>query len=169
MRGWWACPTRVLGEAPAAFVVVDPERTGHVDSQDSAGNAGDAGRAGRTGGAGRTGNTDSAESAGGAESAGRAGRSGSVYSADSTGNAGCEDNARDAGSTDRAGCRAGLAGPAKQNNPITAESLLAALRERLAPFKVPKRITFVDALPRNAAGKILRTALVEPAPVEERT
>jgi acyl-CoA synthetase (AMP-forming)/AMP-acid ligase II len=34
------------------------------------------------------------------------------------------------------------------------------LRERLAPFKIPVAWTFVDQLPRNAAGKVLRRELV---------
>ncbi|MFD7668355.1 fatty acyl-CoA synthetase [Streptomyces sp. NPDC059788] len=37
--------------------------------------------------------------------------------------------------------------------------LIAAARERLAGFQVPKRVLFVDALPRNAAGKILKREL----------
>ena len=40
-----------------------------------------------------------------------------------------------------------------------APDLRAFARERLAPFKVPKRIEQVEALPRNAAGKILRREL----------
>jgi acyl-CoA synthetase (AMP-forming)/AMP-acid ligase II len=32
-------------------------------------------------------------------------------------------------------------------------------RERLANFKVPRSITFVEALPRNASGKVLRREL----------
>ncbi|TXS05104.1 acyl-CoA synthetase [Streptomyces sp. col6] len=39
------------------------------------------------------------------------------------------------------------------------EELIAHARERLAPFKAPKRIVFVDALPRNASGKILKREL----------
>ncbi len=38
--------------------------------------------------------------------------------------------------------------------------LRAFCRERLAPYKVPKTIEVVDALPRNAAGKLLRRELV---------
>jgi acyl-CoA synthetase (AMP-forming)/AMP-acid ligase II len=33
------------------------------------------------------------------------------------------------------------------------------LRERLADYKVPKRIVFLPALPRNATGKVLKTEL----------
>jgi long-chain acyl-CoA synthetase len=44
----------------------------------------------------------------------------------------------------------------------TVESLIAFARERLAGFKCPKGITFVDALPRNPSGKILKRELREP-------
>ncbi|WKU43621.1 fatty acyl-CoA synthetase [Streptomyces sp. VNUA116] len=37
--------------------------------------------------------------------------------------------------------------------------LVAYARERLAPFKVPKRVLFTDALPRNASGKVLKREL----------
>ncbi|WUS95454.1 acyl-CoA synthetase [Streptomyces sp. NBC_00708] len=39
------------------------------------------------------------------------------------------------------------------------EELIAHARERLAPFKAPKRVVFVEALPRNASGKILKREL----------
>lgn len=42
---------------------------------------------------------------------------------------------------------------------VTEAELLAYARERLAHFKAPKRILFVDALPRNASGKILKRTL----------
>jgi fatty-acyl-CoA synthase len=41
----------------------------------------------------------------------------------------------------------------------TANDLVAHARERLAPFKVPKRVEFVADLPRNASGKILKREL----------
>ncbi|SEL85795.1 acyl-CoA synthetase [Nonomuraea pusilla] len=44
---------------------------------------------------------------------------------------------------------------------LTAEELIAFLRERLAPFKTPKRVAFVDALPKNASGKVLKRRLRE--------
>ena len=34
-------------------------------------------------------------------------------------------------------------------------------RERLAPYKVPKQIILVDALPRNAMGKVTKPTVVE--------
>ena len=44
---------------------------------------------------------------------------------------------------------------------IDAEAVLAHVRGRLAPFKVPKAIYFVEQLPRNTAGKILKRELRE--------
>ena len=38
-------------------------------------------------------------------------------------------------------------------------ALIAAARERLAPYKVPKRILFIDALPRNSMGKVQKNRL----------
>ena len=43
--------------------------------------------------------------------------------------------------------------------PVDAETLIAHCRERLAGFKTPRRIEFVDALPRNASGKVLKHQL----------
>jgi fatty-acyl-CoA synthase len=42
---------------------------------------------------------------------------------------------------------------------ITEEALVAHAREKLAHFKAPKRVVFVDELPRNASGKILKREL----------
>ncbi|MEV2214063.1 acyl-CoA synthetase [Streptomyces sp. NPDC050997] len=42
---------------------------------------------------------------------------------------------------------------------VTQEDLLAHAREKLAHFKAPKRVVFVDELPRNASGKILKREL----------
>lgn len=42
---------------------------------------------------------------------------------------------------------------------VTEERLVAHVRDRLAPFKAPKRVLFVDELPRNASGKILKREL----------
>jgi long-chain acyl-CoA synthetase len=42
---------------------------------------------------------------------------------------------------------------------LDEEKLAAFLKQRLADYKVPRRILFVEALPRNATGKILKTTL----------
>ncbi|MEW2118179.1 acyl-CoA synthetase [Streptomyces sp. NPDC005474] len=42
---------------------------------------------------------------------------------------------------------------------VTEAELIAHARERLAHFKAPKRVVFVDELPRNASGKILKREL----------
>ncbi|MET9514567.1 acyl-CoA synthetase [Streptomyces sp. NPDC002994] len=42
---------------------------------------------------------------------------------------------------------------------VTEAELLAYAREKLAHFKAPKRVLFVDELPRNASGKILKREL----------
>ncbi|HEX5506245.1 MAG TPA: fatty acid--CoA ligase, partial [Thermomicrobiales bacterium] len=44
----------------------------------------------------------------------------------------------------------------------TAEELVAYCRERIAHYKAPKTVDFVDALPRNPSGKILKRVLREP-------
>jgi len=40
-------------------------------------------------------------------------------------------------------------------------ALIAACRQQLAPYKAPKRIVFVDELPRNAMGKVQKNLLRE--------
>jgi len=47
------------------------------------------------------------------------------------------------------------------NEGITLEELPLQqfVRKRLADYKVPRRIVMVSALPRNATGKVLKTAL----------
>jgi acyl-CoA synthetase (AMP-forming)/AMP-acid ligase II len=41
----------------------------------------------------------------------------------------------------------------------SADELIEHCRARLARFKVPKDIVFVDALPRNPSGKVLKREL----------
>jgi long-chain acyl-CoA synthetase len=43
-----------------------------------------------------------------------------------------------------------------RRDPIDEEMLIEFCRQNLAPFKAPDRILFVDELPRNAMGKIMR-------------
>jgi malonyl-CoA/methylmalonyl-CoA synthetase len=42
---------------------------------------------------------------------------------------------------------------------VTADALLAFARTTLAPYKCPKDVRFLDTLPRNALGKVLKHAL----------
>jgi fatty-acyl-CoA synthase len=45
---------------------------------------------------------------------------------------------------------------------VDADALAAYCAERIAPYKRPRRIDFVDELPKNAAGKVLKRVLREP-------
>jgi fatty-acyl-CoA synthase len=47
----------------------------------------------------------------------------------------------------------------KQGQSVTEEVILAHCKERLAHFKVPKRVLFVDKLPKNPSGKLLKREL----------
>ena len=42
---------------------------------------------------------------------------------------------------------------------VEPASLRAFAAEQLAPYKVPKAVEFVDELPRNALGKVVRREL----------
>ena len=44
---------------------------------------------------------------------------------------------------------------------VDGDALIHWCRDRLAGYKVPRRIEFVDEMPRNATGKVLRRALSE--------
>ena len=50
----------------------------------------------------------------------------------------------------------------KPGSQESAESIIADMRERLAHYKCPRSIDFVDAIPRNPSGKILKRVLREP-------
>ena len=45
---------------------------------------------------------------------------------------------------------------------LSSEDVITFARTRIAAFKAPKSVDFVNALPRNAAGKVLRRLLREP-------
>ena len=45
----------------------------------------------------------------------------------------------------------------------TSEELLAHLKERVARFKVPKKVELLERLPVSAAGKILKRELRQAA------
>jgi malonyl-CoA/methylmalonyl-CoA synthetase len=44
---------------------------------------------------------------------------------------------------------------------VSEDNIAAALAERLAKFKQPKRVFFVEELPRNAMGKVQKNVLRE--------
>lgn len=50
----------------------------------------------------------------------------------------------------------------KPDAEVTASALITWARERIASYKLPKSIDFVDALPRNPTGKILKRELRKP-------
>ena len=52
---------------------------------------------------------------------------------------------------------------AKPGATLDEETVIAFTRERLANFKVPRSVEFVDVLPRNPAGKVLKPLLRERA------
>jgi len=49
----------------------------------------------------------------------------------------------------------------KRGQSCTPEEIIDYCRKRIASFKCPKDVAFVDELPRNAVGKVLRTKLRE--------
>ena len=49
----------------------------------------------------------------------------------------------------------------KQGEDLTAEEVVEFCKGHLASYKKPKSVEFVDALPRNAMGKVLKTVLRE--------
>lgn len=55
------------------------------------------------------------------------------------------------------------------DQPPTAEEVIAFCRERLADYKVPRFVKFVDDFPRTATGKIQRALLAEDAANEVRS
>jgi len=47
----------------------------------------------------------------------------------------------------------------KPNVEVTPAELINWVRERIAGYKLPKSVDFIDALPRNPTGKILKREL----------
>jgi fatty-acyl-CoA synthase len=52
----------------------------------------------------------------------------------------------------------------KSEEQLSADDIIGFLKQRLAKYKVPKQVVFVDQLPRNAAGKVLKNLLREAYP-----
>jgi acyl-CoA synthetase (AMP-forming)/AMP-acid ligase II len=50
----------------------------------------------------------------------------------------------------------------RQGASLTEDALIAWSRDKLAGFKRPSSVDFIDALPRNASGKLLKRTLREP-------
>jgi acyl-CoA synthetase (AMP-forming)/AMP-acid ligase II len=48
----------------------------------------------------------------------------------------------------------------RDGTPGDADELRAFCSQRLADYKVPRQIAFVDELPRNATGKVLKQQLL---------
>ena len=63
------------------------------------------------------------------------------------------------GLVERLGERVGAYVELAAGSEIDAESLRAQCLEKLARYKVPERIEFIDAMPRNAMNKIERAKL----------
>jgi malonyl-CoA/methylmalonyl-CoA synthetase len=49
----------------------------------------------------------------------------------------------------------------KRDAALTEKDVIAALKERLAAYKLPKRVIFVNDLPRNSMGKVQKALLRE--------
>ena len=58
----------------------------------------------------------------------------------------------------------------KPEHTLEVTDVVAFCRDKLAGYKIPRKLEFIDALPRNPSGKILKTVLREPhwAGVERR-
>jgi acyl-coenzyme A synthetase/AMP-(fatty) acid ligase len=50
----------------------------------------------------------------------------------------------------------------KPGKNATSSDIINFARERIAGFKTPKSVDFLEALPRNPSGKILRRNLRDP-------
>ncbi|MDQ6697536.1 MAG: AMP-binding protein, partial [Actinomycetota bacterium] len=54
--------------------------------------------------------------------------------------------------------------PATGVEQVTEQDLITWARDAMANYKVPRRVRFVDALPLNASGKVLKYELRDSAP-----
>jgi acyl-CoA synthetase (AMP-forming)/AMP-acid ligase II len=50
----------------------------------------------------------------------------------------------------------------KPGTTATAEEIITYTRSRIAGYKLPKTVDFIEILPRNPSGKVLRRELREP-------
>jgi len=49
--------------------------------------------------------------------------------------------------------------PGAAVEPLRADAVLAYLSDRIARFKLPRRVVFLDALPKSALGKVQKQVL----------
>jgi fatty-acyl-CoA synthase len=47
----------------------------------------------------------------------------------------------------------------KPEQSLSAEAIIAHCQGQIARYKAPKSVVFIDKLPRNAAGKVVKDAL----------
>ena len=47
----------------------------------------------------------------------------------------------------------------EKNATVTSDDIISTIKEKLSSFKIPKKIEFVDDLPRNAMGKVEKKQL----------
>ena len=59
-----------------------------------------------------------------------------------------------------------LAVVVKSDDALTGEEILAFCQGKLAKFKQPKTVEFIDVIPRNPSGKILKRVLREQFPTD---
>jgi len=57
---------------------------------------------------------------------------------------------------DEVGCAVIVVAPGKQ---LTADDVILFCQDKLARYKIPKHVVFMDELPRNATGKVLKRVL----------
>jgi bile acid-coenzyme A ligase len=51
--------------------------------------------------------------------------------------------------------------PTDASHPPTEQAVIRFAKDRLAAYKVPKTVEFVDEIPRTAATKVNRSAMVQ--------
>jgi long-chain acyl-CoA synthetase len=66
---------------------------------------------------------------------------------------------------DELGEEVGAAVAVKPGEQVTAEDLQAYVKSQVAAYKYPRRIWFVEELPKGPTGKILKREIVAPAAV----
>jgi fatty-acyl-CoA synthase len=49
----------------------------------------------------------------------------------------------------------------KEGTQVTEKEIISFCRDKLAKYKAPKTVEFMDSLPKNPAGKILKRVLRE--------